>query len=421
MERTSFKVLFYLKKQRKTAGGQYPIYLRFTLNRERAEFSIKRRVLLEDWDQSRGYSNRRSKDAIQLNEYLDQCRLKAFQCHKDLISEDLAVSAQSLKDRYLGRDVSANDLLTVCEEYLTIVDERTKVDISNDTYGHYELCFRQLTEFFKYTGKRRDTKIKDVTLKLIKDFEHYLRTVKGLGSNTAIKRLKTLRTVFKYAYANEYIKRDPFVNLPLREKYVHRGYLTEEELRIICNKELHTNRLREVRDVFLFSCYTSLPYSDVLSLETKHIETREDGQKWIIKQRIKTGAMLRIPLLSEAQKLLINYTNHPDIVNSNKLLPVKSNQKMNAYLKEIAAICGIEKRLTSHLGRHTFATIALANGVSLEVLQTILGHSSLEFTKIYAVMLSSRVDREMKEFQSRNIFGSKSGNSSNISPHLRVV
>jgi integrase len=197
--------------------------------------------------------------------------------------------------------------------------------------------------------------------------------------------------------ANEWLDKNPFANYKSKVKEVERVYLTEEEIQSIIGKDFKTDRLSLVRDIFLFSCFTGLAYIDVKNLTKSHISFGIDGEKWIFTHRQKTESGSKIPILPVTQMIIDKYENHPQCINEGKLLPILSNQKMNAYLKEIAGVCEIEKELTFHIARHTFATtVTLTNGVPIESVSKMLGHKNLRTTQHYAKVLDRKVSEDMK-------------------------
>jgi site-specific recombinase XerD len=202
--------------------------------------------------------------------------------------------------------------------------------------------------------------------------------------------------------ANDWLDKNPFANYKSKVKEVERVYLTEEEIQNIINKDFKTDRLLLVRDIFLFSCFTGLAYIDVKNLTKSHISIGIDGEKWIFTHRQKTESASKIPILPITQMLIDKYEHHPQCMNEEKLLPILSNQKMNAYLKEIAAVCGIEKELTFHIARHTFATtVTLTNGVPIESVSKMLGHTNIKTTQHYAKILDRKVSEDMQVLKNR--------------------
>src|SRR4051794_35921178 len=225
----------------------------------------------------------------------------------------------------------------------------------------------------------------------------YLRSECKYNNNSAVKYIKNFKKVIRICIANGWINKDPFVNYKSKVREVKRDYLSQEELKTISQKRFVSERLNQIRDIFLFSCFTGLAYADVKKLKRSEINVGVDGGEWIFTSRQKTETASRIPLLPFTLQLLERYRDHPQCVIKDRVLPVPSNQKMNAYLKEIADICGITKQFTFHIARHTFATtVTLSNGVPIESVSKMLGHTNLRTTQHYAKILDKKVGDDMK-------------------------
>tara|TARA_R110002072_G_scaffold286760_1_gene451875 strand:- start:34 stop:816 length:783 start_codon:yes stop_codon:yes gene_type:complete len=242
-----------------------------------------------------------------------------------------------------------------------------------------------------------DIFVQEIDLKFINGFEYYLK-VKNIGNqNTITKYLTNLKKITRIAYANDWISKDPFFHWKAKWKTVERDFLSELDIQKLIKKDLPVPRLFLVKDIFLFCCFTGLAYVDVQKLSQNDIVIGIDGERWIKTKRTKTDTRSNIPILPTAEVILEKYKGHPNIIDSDKVLPVLSNQKMNAYLKEIADLCGINKNLTFHLARHTFATtVTLTNGVPIESVSKMLGHKSLKTTQHYAKILDRKVSDDMR-------------------------
>lgn len=238
--------------------------------------------------------------------------------------------------------------------------------------------------------------IRHINRSFISDFDFYLRSDKNCANNYVVKNIKNLGKIVHVCMANGWIETDPFLSYKGKSKNVDRYYINKEELLKIADKPFISERLKQVRDVFLFCCFTGLAYADVFKLKTEHISKGNDGERWIFTNRQKTKIRSAIPLLPTAIQIIDKYAKHPVCVNKGTLLPVPSNQKMNEYLKEIADLCGIDKKLTSHIARHTFATtITLLNGVPIESVSKMLGHTNIRTTQHYAKILDIKVGADM--------------------------
>lgn len=287
-------------------------------------------------------------------------------------------------------------LLEVFQEHNNQVEQLIGQDFAAGTAERYRSAKKHLAEYIKYDYKKDDIPIQDVNHKFITGFEYYLKAVRKCSHNTAIKYVVNFKKIIRIAYANDWITKDPFARWKVRLKNVEREYLTQEEIDHLLETNFHTLRLEQVRDIFVFCCFTGLAYADVKKLSKDDINKGVDGELWINTSRTKTKSKANIPILPTAQAILNKHAYSPDLKND-RVLPVLTNQKMNAYLKEIAHISGIKKNLTTHLARHTFATtVTLSNGVSIESVSKMLGHRNLRTTQHYAKILNRRVSEDMQ-------------------------
>lgn len=276
------------------------------------------------------------------------------------------------------------------------MEERIGVDVVKSTLVKYKTVLYKLRTFLYKKLNRKDIHLKELNLKFVIDFENYLKVDCSISHNTCMKYIRDLKKVLNMAVDNEWLDKNPFSRFKCSYKKVVREILTDNELSLLSEKEFSIQRLEEVRDIFLFCCYTGYAFVDVEKLSQNDVAIGIDGGKWIFTNRKKTGTSSNVPLLPPAQEIIEKYTNHPACNEKGKLLPVKSNQKMNAYLKEVADLCGISKKLTMHIARHTFAiTITLSNGVPIETVSKLLGHTKLATTQIYAKVLEHKVSADM--------------------------
>ena len=241
-----------------------------------------------------------------------------------------------------------------------------------------------------------DIDIKAVDHDFISNYEFYLRSEKKCANNSAVKYIKNFKKIIRICLASGWLDKDPFVNYKAKVKQVERIFLNADQIRQITEKTFDTDRLNQVRDIFLFCCFTGLAYADVQKLKPSEITKGVDGEMWIVTKRIKTDTPTKVPMLPAALTILEKYSNDPVCIIKGKALPVSTNQKMNAYLKEIAAVCGINKELTFHAARHTFATtVTLSNGVPIETVSKMLGHTNIKTTQHYAKILDMKVSKDM--------------------------
>lgn len=398
--RSTLNVLFYIKKQKLLKTGEAPICMRVTINKRKQEIMVKRSIPVELWDQKKESSKGKDRAAKELNHYLDTTKAKILAIHHDLLEEGLEVTAESVRDRFYGRDSSKHTLLTIYAEQNRKCRELIGRDYAESTVKKFDTAINRLREFITERFHKEDVPLDKVTGEFIRDFDFWLKTERKMQNNSALKHLKELKKVMRIALANGWIKKDPFYGIRLRRDEVNVEFLSREELETLINKKFSIQRLEQVRDVFVFCCFTGLAFIDVLQLKKEHLIKDNQGALWIRKARQKTHQMSNIPVLTPARKLIEKYADNPECIEKDVLLPVISNQKMNAYLKEIADLCGISKRLTTHTRRHTAATVVfLANEVSMENVAKILGHANIKMTQHYAKVLDSSIMRDMKKVE----------------------
>ena len=396
METHSFSVLSYPRNGKLDKLGKAPIYLRITVNGLRAEFSIKRKIEPEKWCSIKGRVKGSNPKAKALNHYMDALESKAYDIHSKLVIKKKPFNAELIKNQLLNKEDMYKTLLSIYDEHNTQIEQLVGLDYSYGAYRRHIRTRNHLAAFIKKEFKLADLFIIEVDLKFISRFHHFLKTKKIGNQNTVTKYVVNFKKIMRIAFANNWVKKDPFYHWKAKWKKVERDVLTEAELRTMMEKEFSIKRLEQVRDIFVFCCFTGLAYVDVHRLSKNHIAFGMDGNRWIKINRSKTDSRSSIPLLPAAQEILSKYVGHAQKSMNGLLLPVISNQKTNAFLKEIAILCSIEKNLTFHLARHTFATtVTLANGIPIESVSKMLGHQSLKTTQIYAKVIDKKLSDDM--------------------------
>lgn len=392
----SFSQLFYLKGKHFKKDVKVPIYLRLTVNGQRSELSVSRKVDLQKWCARTGKMKGTNLEANELNQYLDTVRSRINRIHRQLVEDNKTFTSSDVKNLYLGKGEKLKMLLELFDEHNQQMEKLIGIEFAMGTYKRYHTTRSHVAEFIKTELKKSDIPIRDVNLKFIKGFEYFLKTAKECNHNSALKYINNFKKIIRMAVAHEWISKDPFYNYKVQFKTVEREFLSKEELQALVDKNIKGKRLNIVRDMFVFCCYTGLSYIDVQKLHPDNIVKHIDGSLWIKSKRSKTKSRLGIPLLPTALAILEKYQDHPKVINGDCVLPVLSNQKSNAYLKEIADLCGIKKNLTTHLARHTFATtVTLSNGVPIETVGQMLGHKNLRTTQHYAKIIDRKVSDDM--------------------------
>jgi site-specific recombinase XerD len=398
----NFTVSFQLKKNKTRRDGKAPVYLRITLDGERFENSTHRYTDADSWDPVQQKVRGRNEAAKIINEYLSGLRTDIGRYYNKLSDSGKPISIDSFRRKFKGDRSNQYTILQVFEENNSLVKLEQDQKYAATTVRQYGTTLERLRDFLKKAYNADDLELEKLDINFIRRFEIYLRTEYKIGTNTTMKYLKQLKKVVHYAMELGYLGRDPFFGYKTAFKEVSRGYLTAEELKRIETKKLHIKRLDQVRDIFVFVCYTGFSYSDLKILTPESVVKGIDGKNWIIYERGKTGVRASIKILPTAQAIIDKYKNDPVCVINNQLLPVKSNQKLNSYLSELTALCEIDKHITMHLGRHTFATtVTLTNGVPIETVQKMLGHKNLSTTQIYSKVVDTKISEDMEKLSKK--------------------
>jgi len=390
----NFSLLFFLKRRNTDQNGSTSVYLRITVDKKRSEAATGKQCKEEDWDN--GKFKGRTEKAKTLNLYLHQLELKVQEAHRQILIRDEELTAQTLMNEFLGKKHRIRKLKEVFEAHNQEMEALVGIEFAPMTLLRYQTALRHVGQFLKEKQKIQDINIRKINHEFLTDFEFFLRTTRKCNNNSAVKYIKNLKKIIRICLANGWINRDPFANFKAKVKLIERPCLSEEQVTSLEIREFDNERLNRVRDIFLFSCYTGLAYIDIYQLKRSQIIDKNGDEKWIIINRQKTGTPTRVPLLPKAIILLSKYENHPLCTHHDKAFPVSSNQKMNAYLKEIADLCDIKIPLSYHIARHTFATtITLQNGVPIETVSKMLGHKDIRTTQHYAKTLDVKVGRDM--------------------------
>ncbi|WP_167598715.1 site-specific integrase [Leeuwenhoekiella sp. ZYFB001] len=393
---TSISILFYPKTSARKSLKDPTIYARITVNSKRSEFSTHHKAS-NKWDPKLGKMTGYSAEARMINRHLDDIRTKVYEIFDRLSREGKPISAQIIRDIYQGKDDEQRCLLEIFQEHNDRIESLVGKGYSQGTLQRYKAARTHLENYLLFLKKAGDIPLREIDYQFISGFEHYLKSEKNCAHNTATKYIVNFKKIMRIALANQYVDKDPFFHWKSSWQTKEREFLTSDELNKLAHKEFSISRLEQVRDIFLFCCFTGLAYADVNKLSPNDIIPGINGQQWIKTKRQKTNTLSSIPLLPTAFEILEKYKHHSCRTEQQKLLPVLTNQKSNAYLKEIADVCGIHKSLTTHLARHTFATtVTLSRGVPMETVSKMLGHTSLKTTQIYAKVLDSKISSDME-------------------------
>ncbi len=392
--KSTFRTLFYLKKNQPKSNGLMPIMVRVTINKRVSQFGTKIDINPDLWDAKAGKAIGRTAQAMEINRKLNNLAASIYKHYNRRMEENGYALPDEIRNDISGIETSNKTLLYYFSEHNQQYQLKVGKNTSHKTYTRYELTKIRLIEFLRFKNNTSDISLRELNTILMEDFYLYLRNKCELNNNSTMKFLQRLRRVINFIKGHGVVLNDPFTNFKFHFDDVDREILTQEEITKIYDKTFESSRLTQVRDLFLFSCYTGLSYIDVAKLSKENIQTAFDGNLWVMSKRQKTNVNSNIRLLDIPKMQIEKYEGKQ---KSGKIFPVPSNQKVNEYLKEIATICGIDKKLTFHISRHSFATsIALANGVPIESVSKMLGHKSIRTTQIYAKITDLKISRDME-------------------------
>lgn len=404
--KSTFSILFFIKRKKLLKNGDAPVYIRVTVDGRFLEASLKRGVNPKTWNEKKQRSTGRDRLSLELNNYLDDTLAKILKIHQRFADEKKIINPKTILDEWAGRIEKPKML---CEEFRADnAKYRQRLEIGDvvlNTVLRNERAERYIGEFIHKRFNADDIPFDAIDNAFVRDFHLFLRVDKKQEQNTANKYCKILKRIVTLALDNKWMEVNPFQGVRFQAKATNRQFLTEKELSTIMNKTFTLDRLNVVRDIFVFCALTGLSFSDVEGLKPEHVSVDDDGNYWIHKARQKTKNVCSIPYLESARAIAEKYKGHPLCEKRGVLLPVISNQRMNSYLGEIAGICGINKPLTMHIARHSFACLALANGVSMEIIARMLGHSDIRTTKIYAKVIDKSIAEQMSRLSAK--FGSQ--------------
>ena len=392
MEKHCTMVYFSLRESKQNKKGLSPIEVSITTNGKRIYFSTGKHVPAADWNKEKQAVKGKSEEAQLTNGYLIQLRNKIYQKEIELLQKGYLITAELLKEAITDKVEALNEktLLDVLNEHNTERKAMVGKTVAPATYWVFEYTGRLFKEFIQQKYKRKDLYLREVNLGFIQGFHAYLLGEKKMGQNSCTKHLKFLKKLLNLAVANSYISYNPVNAYKVEREPVEVDFLDEEELRKIINFDTPLPRLERAKDMFLFGCFTGLSYIDIKTLTPEHFEKDSAGRIWIKKRRVKTGVLSRIPLLPIAKLILDKYKG------GEKLLPIQDPADFYKYLKDIAILCGINKRICFHTSRHTFAsTVTLANNISLEVVSKMLGHTNTRMTAHYAKLIDKCIGEQM--------------------------
>ncbi|MFH4967427.1 site-specific integrase [Gaetbulibacter sp. M240] len=393
----TFSINFWADKKN-ALNNEILIYARVSVDQKRVNLSLKRKVPQQLWDPVKKRLKGNSQEARSINGYLDQVYTQLFQIYQNLQFKGELITAQLIKSVYTGENEKSKTL----QELLAYHNGKIKTILAKGSIKNFAITENYINKFLKSGRGTTDVYLSQLDYKFLCDFESFLQSYlpenhpRHMSQNTVMKHIQRFRKIITLGYNIEWLDRDPFVRWkPVFEKK-EREFLSENELSNLETYPFTVERLDRVRDLFVFSCYTGISYIDIMNLSESNLIKGIDGGTWIVTNRQKTKTKVKIPLLGKAELLITKYQDHPLAQKTGTLFPRMTNEKVNFYLKEIALACGIKKNLTFHMARHTFATtITLSNGVPIETVSKLLGHTKIATTQIYARVLEQKLSQDM--------------------------
>jgi site-specific recombinase XerD len=435
MLQKSYGLTFFLKSPKKKEDMLRYVHVRVTGDGVPKEISIKRKWDMARWDQKLKRATGTKEDARSFNFFLDSLVTKINQFKIDQGNQGNYISARSIIDFVKGEHQSKTKVLEEFQkhndEMLALVQKGVQIKKEKDdgllsaneqeieyapgTHKRYVTARLHIREFMLYKYKRDDFEFQELNYEFIKDYEFFLKTIRNCSNNTTLKYISNFRKIVRNAIDKGFITTDPFAQFKGKKTRIKKRALTSAELRLIENKEFTSKRLSTIRDIFVFQCYTGLAYIDIFQLKRTDIKEGIDGKLWIMNRREKSDSNTNIPLLPKALELMEKYKFDPTSISQGTVFPVKSNQKMNEYLKEIAVLSGVAAHLNTHKARHTFAsTVTLGNGVPIHVVKEMLGHSTIKQTEHYTTTEEESISREMMRLTKRLSIESAKEGTGNI-------
>lgn len=412
--KTRVNFSFFVKRHNALKNGELPIYMKITANGTYKNISTGQSTPAKKWISKAGKVEGNSTKVKAVNRALEKFKNEFEDIYTTLTESRKPITPMSIIAAFHGQTTEVT-LMELFHEHNINMHSLIGKKFTESTYRKYDFALRHVQNYLNYLHRNDksyygvlktntindescvDITISDINHKFITDFEQYMIEVRSCAHNTIVRYIKQVKKIVNIALNREIINDDPFRRFRIGYKKTHKDFLTQDELDKLINKQFKNDRLQIVKDCFLFSCFSGLSHIDLYNLRPQNIVLGTDGEKWISMHRQKTGTASNIPLLPIPERIIEKYQFHPRCTENDKLLPVFSVQKVNAYLQEIADTCGIEKHLTSHVARHTFATtVTLSNNVPIESVSKMLGHTDIRTTKIYARLLNERIANDMK-------------------------
>jgi site-specific recombinase XerD len=397
----NLKIKTYHIESKSNDKNEAPVYLRIILDGRFVQMSTGIFLTRDRWDHKKKEVKSKHPDAVKLNLQIAKAKERLHDIHYEL-QRTGKPTLERIKDIWTGKEQKTNTIMALIDYNNNQVKEKIGSSYAVNTYRHYCSLRTTVASFINSTFGKVDYDLEGLNLAFISKFEHYLQSVNHNSVNTVAKQIDRLKTVINLGIKSDWLKDNPFKNYTKKTVPSSRKFLTIEEINAIDELDLsYADHLERVRDIFIFICYTGISYCDLATLKADNIIKSLDGNRIIRLERKKTLEACSIPLLPRSEQIVVKYSNHPMCQNKGILLPVISNQKMNDYLKIIGKHAEINKPVTCHVGRHSFATMSLERGVPIETVSKVLGHRSVKTTQIYGKITNTKISKDYSQFYSK--------------------
>ena len=401
-------ILFFIKRKKLLKDGTASIFARVTFNRLSAEVATGKSVVPTQWVATKGRAKGNTLVNKQVNSFLDQMEYTLHDLTLQIQREGKQVSAKEILNRYkhLNAPKPKTGILALYAEHNQELEELVSISVALATYKRHETSLKLFHEFLLYRYQVEDLAVSEIDVEILQKYQHYLMTVRHNNNNTTVKYIRNLGKILNLAVSRKLITASPIEELKLKIEPVDKGFLTQEELTKLADKDFSIVRLEQVRDVFLFCCYTGLSYVDVKRLYPSHIGTTADGRKYIRINRKKTDVESFIPLHPVAEQILSLYNTTDD---SRPIFPLPKRDMLWYCIHEIGIVAGVKENLSYHASRHSFGTLTLSAGVPIESISKMMGHTNIRTTQGYAKVTDDKISKDMDRLvERRNATGGNS-------------
>ena len=398
--KSTFSVIYYLKRQVVKKDGTVPVMGRITVDGSQTQFSCKLTVDPKLWDTKGGRVTGRSTAALETNRMLDKMRVRINRHYQEIMERDNFVTAEKVKNAFLGLEHRYHTLMQVFRQHNEDYEKQVEAGMkAKGTLLKYRTVYKHMQEFLDIRYHVKDIALKELTPAFISDFEMFLRTDKHCCTNTVWLYVCPLRTMVFIAINNEWLTRDPFREYEIKKEETTRSFLTKDEIRLLMEGKLKNAKQELYRDLYLFCAFTGLSFADMRNLTEENNRTYFDEHEWINITRQKTGVVSNFRLLDIANRIIGKYRG---LCGDGRIFPVPHYNTCLAGIRAVAKRCGITKHITWHQSRHTAATtIFLSNGVPIETVSSMLGHKSIKTTQIYAKITKEKLNQDMENLAAR--------------------